>query len=229
MCNGNWLLQTSLSGERDVSVVDPFQTPDICCFSILDPHTYSDFLNLDEPLPELSGTEQTYQCDVFPRNYNGGGFSAKIGRDSCCAVNGFTAPFEFLVENDSDVCANESNLCQTQIILVVSYDNDIEHEIRLYNDSSDMHLFNFTLLKVHYQVCGDDVLHFILPISSSHPLNVTCSEVSPIRPSRRVDDECTDLYSAPTTEPERATEFAETTASNEELFSSNDNDDQNSG
>ena len=194
-CNDNVIQLTSLTGVNDFRVVDLTASPDMCCFNIRDPPSF----NPDDAHLRLSGPQQTYQCDIFPLTNSVGGFCTKIGREDCYAGDGSAPSFEFVTESENSVCANESSLCQTQVIFSVAYENHTE-ETRLYNDNSDMYFFNFTMIKVHYQVCGDDVLRFSLPISSTLPLNVTCSDVNAARPARTVDEECADLYTEPTTE-----------------------------
>ena len=182
VCNNDILTAWSLAGQSR-NVTSGTSVQEICCFQVLDPRGYS----ANEA--NLSASSQDYACEITSGVPSDDGITVKIGGDACCTVDNFTAPYEVSVSGGVNPCNSALSQCQTQIIFVATYDSGTE-ETSVSNSSTEIFFHNFTRIEIHYQVCGDDVLQFSLPVSSSHPLNVACSPVSSSLPPRAPDSQC---------------------------------------
>ena len=164
----------------------------------MDPSSYHLEMNQLLSAPALSGAFQNFTCSILPRTITPDvTVSVIIGDGSFCTVLGLAPRYSLHVAtNGSNICVNKSSTCKTQIILTTMYEDDTE-ETRLHDASSYVYRYDFTRIDLHYQTCGDDVLTFSLPVSSSVPLTVTCSAVSDNNPARPSDYECGHLYVDP--------------------------------
>ena len=182
VCNNDILTAWSLAGQSR-NVTSGTSVQEICCFQVLDPRGYS----ANEA--NLSASSQDYACEITSGVPSDDGITVKIGDDACCTVDNFTAPYEVSVSGGVNPCNSALSQCQTQIIFVATYDSGTE-ETSVSNSSTEIFFHNFTRIEIHYQVCGDDVLQFSLPVSSSGPLNIVCSPVSSSLPPRAPDSQC---------------------------------------